>query len=403
MESFLKERLNYVKQVSELFWAQDKLHLNISSEEARQKSQLAYQQELSNSEGLGFGIISSSLTAHLLYAWQASRKEQENIKNAERIADEVYKANNPFSKADALTSSFYDTNIEKLLIDSLTEFYGALEYLIYEKSNNLELFHNNNCNVDTTRTSYNEIDENRKYVLESFSSNIFNGEIVVFAICNNLIDDSFVEFFNSAPNLLHINSQKSIIDYLKNQKQKSKELKENIFNEKILNIISQLKRLFQYNKNEYSKILETAYRNEIRELCGGIQNIVEWTDETIRICAEIPKHVSISTESIISFLRWYKIFDTVSLNKAVIKLELTDNESTNIDKIQSLFNQMNDKIDVEIKCLKKNLISEIESLKNELSTLRFAFLGEKAKRRKYLIEQISKKEQDLAKFKQFNF
>ena len=240
-KAFLTERLNYVKQVSELFWAQDKLNLNISSEEARQKSQMAYQQELSNSEGLGFGIISSSLTAHLLYAWQSSRKEQENIRNAERIADEVYKANNPFAKADALTNSFYDTYIEKRLIDSLTEFYGALEYLVYEKSNNLELFHNNNCNVNTTKTSYNEIDDNRRYVLESFSSNIFDGDIVVFAICNNLIDDNFIEFFKTAPNLLHINAQNSIEDYLKKEKQKAKEHKEEVLNEKILNIISRFK------------------------------------------------------------------------------------------------------------------------------------------------------------------
>ena len=68
----------------------------------------------------------------MIYAAQATRKEIENQKKADKIAQQVWQANDPFSRSDLMTKNFYDETVEPYYVDVITNFYCELEKLIYK-------------------------------------------------------------------------------------------------------------------------------------------------------------------------------------------------------------------------------------------------------------------------------
>ena len=94
--------------------------------------QRAYNEELSRDYGLSFGILSSSLTAHLVYAAQSAAKEQKDKERAANFASEV--AGNPMEKiliaAYETIYPLYMNSAEPALIKVLGEYYSYVVSLL---------------------------------------------------------------------------------------------------------------------------------------------------------------------------------------------------------------------------------------------------------------------------------
>ena len=74
---FLKDRLEIAKDAGQSIISYHEKCFQICASQYQHQYQATYERELANQEGLGFGIISNSLAAHLVYAVQSANKEKE--------------------------------------------------------------------------------------------------------------------------------------------------------------------------------------------------------------------------------------------------------------------------------------------------------------------------------------
>ena len=128
---FLEDKLEIARKAGQLLYSyhDDCIKSCISQYQMQYKA--TYEQELAKQQGLGFGIISNSLVAHLVYAAQSVSKEMENEKKAKEAADRIMYASSPIDKATQMTIVFYHQTFDPFVINFLVSVYADIEKLIY--------------------------------------------------------------------------------------------------------------------------------------------------------------------------------------------------------------------------------------------------------------------------------
>lgn len=130
---FLKDRLEIAKEAGQAIYSYHEKCFQICASQYQQQYQATYEQELAKQDGLSFGIISSSLAAHLVYAAQSASKERQNEKKASEAADKIMHSSlSPVEKAGQMTIAFYHEKYDPFVVEFLVGFYSDIERLIYD-------------------------------------------------------------------------------------------------------------------------------------------------------------------------------------------------------------------------------------------------------------------------------
>ena len=162
--------------------------------------QRAYNEELSRDYGLSFGILSSSLTAHLVYAAQSAAKEQKDKERAANFASEV--AGNPMEKiliaAYETIYPLYMNSAEPALIKVLGEYYSYVVSLLAK-----ELGYNyddieNQYSLEDSLSILDHRDIDKETIFEALSKNPSNGVVIGYAIQHDFLDDELCQYGHKA-------------------------------------------------------------------------------------------------------------------------------------------------------------------------------------------------------------
>ena len=162
--------------------------------------QRAYNEELSRDYGLSFGILSSSLTAHLVYAAQSAAKEQKDKERAANFASEV--AGNPMEKiliaAYETIYPLYMNSAEPALIKVLGEYYSyVVSLLAKELGYNYDDIENQYSLEDSLAILYHR-DIDKETIFEALSKNPSNGVVIGYAIQHDFLDDELCQYGHKA-------------------------------------------------------------------------------------------------------------------------------------------------------------------------------------------------------------
>lgn len=161
--------------------------------------QRAYNEELAKDYGLSFGILSSSFTAHLVYAAQATAKE---MKDKERAA-EVASAMTGDPMAHIVTKVFeviyplYMNSAEPALIKLLGEYYSyVLSLLAKELGYDFDAVISK-FDMEASSKAL-EKHEGKEAIFAALKKNPSNGVVIGYAIENDLLDDELCDYAKEA-------------------------------------------------------------------------------------------------------------------------------------------------------------------------------------------------------------
>ena len=392
------------------------------------KYQQVYNEELAKDFGLSFGIISSSFTAHLLYAAQAAAKEQKDHARAEKAAIESMKTSHDEITVAIFEAMYpvYVNQIEPALINLLGRYYAYIASLLAKE---LGYSYDDICSIeDLSKDVHLLLNDNttddKEKVVNLLSADICSGEAVLYAIKKNLIDEEFVTFFAEAPQILKTNTQNAILDYLNEQKKNASLFNRDSLSDNVVAVIKNIKLLYSYKISTYENIIDSVYKTEIKKVCQKFDDLlrISKNPESLSAYAKTKRAITISNSDISVFLKYYEIFATEDMKKVIALIG-----STEMDKFNEYLSAINEKISVEYEKHqqaererkareeqlarerrereeqhrreveeKKRLIrEEIQSLNNELESLGFALFGQKARRKAELKSLIAKKQAEL--------
>lgn len=182
------------------------------------KYQQAYSEELSKDFGLSFGILSSSLTSHLLYAAQSAAKEQKDHERAEHAAADAIKNSHAdiTSQIFATVYPIYVDSLEPAMKKLLSEYYAYI-IAIFSKELHcsyddvVEKFEFERSNGAIFHTS----DNARANILEALQVFPNNGNVIGYAIKNDVLDDELCEYGKNASESFGLTLKKWAISALR--------------------------------------------------------------------------------------------------------------------------------------------------------------------------------------------
>lgn len=269
--------------------------------EVREQANQAYRNSLANSEGLGFGIISSSLTAHFVYAVQAASKEAENKRKAQDVADKVWRNSSPVAKAGELTTKAYHETHEPFVLDTLASFYTNVESFIYTGAGYDKKVVDEQ--VQQAVAVLGSVDGDlRTKIVQSLSKNICCGEAVLCAIENGQVDDGFIDFCNHAPVMLLNKSIDPIVRWLGKEKRTNLLYNRPVFSEKIRRFLSVVQKVFLSGDTQkyslYDQILDSAFADEINSTYTAFYDVCHFDDVILKKYANDGTHITISSGTI---------------------------------------------------------------------------------------------------------
>ena len=268
------------------------------------KYQAAYNEELSKDYGLNFGIISNSLTAHLLYAAQATSKEMKDKERASQFASEV--TGNPMEQL--LLSQFnvlyplYTETVEPALLKILSEYYSYIVSLFSK-----ELSHS----FDDISAKFN-LDKSNGYI--SFSSNPKesilkavetypnNGNVIGFAILNGILDEELCSYGYNAPKKFDLLVSTWATDYLCNIYNEGKMFNKPLVNEQNKNILEGLTTYCQQSGKDletnvlWQSIIETVFIDETNSVKNAFSDLYNALNKDIIDYAYKKQKIKISLE-----------------------------------------------------------------------------------------------------------
>ena len=173
-----------------------------AAQQAVNKYQNAYNEELSRDYGLSFGILSSSLTAHLVYAAQATAKEMKDRERAENFASSV--AGNPMEQLliavfNAIHPLYIQT-VEPAMLQVLAEYYSYIVSLFAnELGYNYETIASQ-FSIDNSIEVLNTSSVSKDAIFDALRKNPHNGVVMGYAITNSLVDDELVSYaYDTSP------------------------------------------------------------------------------------------------------------------------------------------------------------------------------------------------------------
>lgn len=387
-----------------------------------------YNEELAKDFGLSFGIISSSFTAHLLYAAQAAAKEQKDHARAEKAAIESMKTSHDEITVAIFEAMYpvYVNQIEPALINLLGRYYAYIASLLAKE---LGYSYDDICSIEDLSKDVHSLlndsaTDDKQKVVNLLSADICSGEAVLYAVKKNLIDEEFITFFANAPQILKTNTQNAILDYLNEQKKNASLFNRDSLSDDVISVIKNTKLLYSFKISIYENIVDNLYKAEIKKVCQKFDDLLRVGNnpESLSAYARTKRAITITTSDISLFLKYYEIFATEQMKKVVALIG-----STEIDKFNEYLTVLNEKIGAEYEKHqqaererkareeqlakerrereeqhrreveeKKRLIrEEIQSLNSELESLGFALFGQKARRKAELKSMIARKQAEL--------
>lgn len=347
---FLKERLEIAKEAGQAIYSYHEKSFQICASQYQQQYQATYEQELAKQDGLGVGIISSSLAAHLVYAAQSASKERENEKKASEAADKIMSGSSPVDRAAQMTIAFYKEKFDPFVVEFLVGFYSDIEKLIYD---GLEIEKETLDNAKTL--SQNELtdiaeDNHRERIVASLSKYPFNGDALFWAIRYDDAGDELISFCSHNPLLIPkflVSIEQSAIAYLKKQKEKADLYNRDPLTDEIVQLLQRLRAFLiderMVGTQTYDSIIQEVYGERIDFICQEFDTLVRIIKSPAALAGYAKSHKVIRVEQadFEGLLKYSIIFGISKINEIFSVIPST------IEGLNTILTELNERIGKE--------------------------------------------------------
>ena len=315
---FLKDRLEIAKEAGQAIYSYHEKCFQICASQYQQQYQATYEQELAKQDGLGFGIISSSLAAHLVYAAQSASKERQNEKKASEAADKIMHSSlGPVEKAGQMTIAFYHEKFDPFVVEFLIGFYSDIERLIYDGLEIDKEVLDNNKTLSGNELSDITEDNHRERITASLSIYPFNSDAMFWAVRYDDADDELIEFCSANPLLLPkylVAIEQSAVAYLKKQKEKADLYNRDPLTEDIVQLLHRIRAFLtderMYGVSTYGNIVQEVYGERIDFTCEKFAPLlkIQKNESSLANYARDHKTLNISENDFETLQRYNAIF-----------------------------------------------------------------------------------------------
>ena len=327
--------------------------------------QQAYNEELSRDFGLSFGIISNSLVSHLLYAAQSASKEAKDHQRAAKYAYENSGETLEESTTKILHVVYplYTDKMEPALTKLLSEYYAYI-VSIFSKELNCSYedvaitFDFNRSNAFILGVSGNA----KANVLEALEAYPNNGNVIGYAIKNDILDDALCEYGNTAPSKFGIILKNWAISVLSEIYQAGKLFNKPYVTDENRTIIKGLISYYEYiddhsdsTDNDWQDVLDAVYGDEIIEFVDIFEIFEESQNSNAEIInyAKANKKVVISDSMLAKFIVACNELKDGSCYWYATTMGLNPDQPITAEQVRNSINDINVKIDAEIVALKE--------------------------------------------------
>ena len=322
---FLKDRLEIAKEAGQAIYSYHEKCFQICASQYQQQYQATYEQELAKQDGLGFGIISSSLAAHLVYAAQSASKERQNEKKASEAADKIMHSSlGPVEKAGKMTIAFYHEKFDPFVVEFLIGFYSDIERLIYDGLEiDKEVLDNNKTLSDNELSDITE-DNHRERITTSLSIYPFNGDAMFWAVRYDDAGNELIEFCSNNLLLLPkylVSFEQSAIAYLKKQKEKADLYNRDPLTEDIIQLLQRIRAFLtderMYGASTYDNIVQEVYGEKIDFTYHKFETLVKIkkTPSSLSSYAKEHKIINVSSNDFETLQKYNSIFGTSKIRE----------------------------------------------------------------------------------------
>lgn len=420
---FLKDKIAVARKSSELLKNYYEECQRAAIAQQRNQCEMIYQNELSKMSGLGFGIISSSLTAHFLYAVQAAKKENDNKNKARAIANSSMSLPLILKNAANMLIEFYQASYEPFVMDFIANFFADIELLVYNGVgvDKAQLEQNKNSSISVLEN----VDQNncKEKISLALSKYPFNGEAFVAAFQYGCVDNELISFCTQSKEALSefitvISS--AVRKHIEKHNDTQRMYNRDIITDDIVAFLGNVRSFLCDNNvsatNAYDKLVTDIYGDEINSICKKFEPIVKFvtTPSSLSTYAKTHKAINIQPNEYEELKKFASIFGTQKLKNII---QVLDSENADfmecLKKINIQLNQEHDKYikaeqerkqkeferQQELERRRNEIKAEISKLKVELDGLGLAWFGKKAQRKAELNELISRKTEELNNIK----
>ena len=325
--------------------------------------QQAYNEELSRDFGLNFGIISNSLVSHLLYAAQSASKEAKDHQRAAKYAYENSGETLEESTTKILHVVYplYTDNMEPALTKLLSEYYA---YIVSIFSKELNCFYDdvaitfdfNRSNAFILGVSANA----KANVLKALEACPNNGNVIGYAIKNNVLDDDLCEYGKNASNKFGEILKRWAISVLSEIYTTGKLFGKPLMTDENKATIKGLIKYYDYieddalRADDWQEILSEVYGDELTEISDlfEIFDDLKKSNANITKYAQANKKLIISDEIIKKFIVACDMKDS-SCSWYAINMDIDTDKTITVPQVRECIIAVNARIDAEVAILKK--------------------------------------------------
>ena len=319
---FLKDRMEIATEAGRLIYSYHEDCCNSCISQYQMQYQATYEQQLARQEGLGFGIISNSLAAHLVYAAQSARKDIENEKKAQEATDKIMHASSPIERAAQMTIAFYHKTFDPFVVDFLVSFYSDLEKLIYDGLDISKEELDNNKTLSENELSSISGENHRECITASLSKYPFNGNALFWAIKYDDAGDELIEFCSANPLVLPkylVAIEQSAVAYLKKQKEKADLYNRDPLTDEVIQLLLRIKTFLtdkrMHGISTYDSIIQDVYGEQIDAVCQKFDTLVKVKKTPLALSnyAKDNKSIYINSNDFETLVKYNAIFGTSKL------------------------------------------------------------------------------------------
>lgn len=319
------------------------------------KYQAAYNEELSKDYGLNFGIISNSLTAHLLYAAQATSKEMKDKERASQFASEV--TGNPMEQL--LLSQFnvlyplYTETVEPALLKILSEYYSYIVSLFSKELSRSFDGITGKFNLDKSNSYISFSSNPKESLLKAIETYPNNGNVIGFAILNGILDEELCLYGYNAPKKFDLRVSTWATDYLCNIYNEGKMFNKPLVNEQTQTVLNGLTTYCQYGGKDlesnilWQSVIENVYLESITSISKSFEDLCSsQTEKGILNLAKARRKISVTAAQRNTFIDLCNTLNskTILTLSRKLRLSLPVAEAQLLDIISTTNKKIDDKI-----------------------------------------------------------
>lgn len=349
--------LERVKKIRDILSEANQNAFTSAAQNIANKYQRAYNEELSKDYGLNFGIISSSLTAHLLYAAQSTSKELKDKARAEKFASEI--TGDPMQQM--LMNMFevlyplYTESAEPALLQILSEYYAYIVSLFAKELN---------CSYDEFIVVYDLSSSNsfivgtsdnpKQKILEALQAYPNNGNVIGYAIKLGVLDDELCEYAKSAHRNFGIIVKNWAISVLGDIYNAGKLFNKPLVTDENRAIIAGLIKYYDYieddalGADDWQEILTEVYGKELSDVAVSFEIFDDLKESNANIItyAQANKNLVISDEKIEMFITACKMKDG-SCSWYAINMDIDIDQPISVEQVHECIKATNERIKLE--------------------------------------------------------